>query len=418
MSMLEEVGQPRINIGTAGHVDHGKTTLVQALTGVWTAKHSEEIRRGITIKLGYAFVTTMKCPRCLPPENYTTYAMSNNGYCVHCGSKLIPLRNIAFVDCPGHDMLIATMLSGASVMDAAIVVIDSTMPCPQPQTREHLKALEIIGLKNIIVVQNKIDVVTKERALESYKEIKNTLEEYSLKEVPIIPVSALHKINLDLVVEAIEKFFPNPIKDETRNPLGYVIRSFDVNKPGTNYKDLKGGVLGSSIVEGFLEVGQEIEIKPGLRLKKEGKVTYEPLITRIVNLRSENIKLKKAVPGGLIGIETELDPSLTKNDQLVGNVISIPGKSPPVWDSLEIEFELFKFVIGTKETMKVEPIKLNEELAINAGAARSIGIVTSIKGNKLSLNLSIPICANVKSRVAISRKIQGKWRLVGYGIIV
>jgi len=418
--MFKELGQPQINIGTLGHVDHGKTTLVYSLTGTWTARYSEEIRRGITIKLGYATATIMKCPQCLPPANYTTYALSNNGYCIHCGSKLIPLRNVSFVDAPGHDMLISTMLSGAAVMDVGILVIDATAPAPQPQTREHLKAMEIIGLKNIIIVQNKLDVVTRERALESYKEIRNMIQNSYLVEVnpPIIPISALHKANLDLLIEAFEVYFPTPKRDETKDPLVYVIRSFDINKPGTDYKDLHGGVLGGSIVHGKLEIGQEIEIRPGYRIKKENKTEYVPLYTKIINLKSGELNLEKALPGGLIGIETNLDPSLTKADQLVGNIVGLAGRMPKVGNTINVSYTLFEQVVGTKEPIKVEPIKLKEEVVLNVGPARTIGIVTQVKKDTKTVNLGNPVCGDLKTKVAISRKIQGKWRLVGYGELV
>lgn len=418
--MFEELGQPQINIGTLGHVDHGKTTLVHSLTGIWTARYSEEIRRGITIKLGYATATIMKCPKCLPPESYTTYALSNNGYCVHCGSKLIPLRNVSFVDAPGHDMLISTMLSGAAVMDVGILVVDATVPAPQPQTREHLKAMEIIGLKNIIIVQNKLDVVTKERAMESYKEIKNMILTSYLADVnpPIIPISALHKANLDLLIEAFEVFFPTPKRDENKDPIVYIIRSFDINKPGTDYREMRGGVLGGSIIQGKLELGQEIEIRPGYKIKKDNKFEYIPLYTKIVNLKSGEMDLKKALPGGLIGIETDLDPAITKADQLVGNVAGLAGKVPKVWNNLTINYTLFDQVVGTREPIKVEPIKLKEEIVLNVGPARTVGIVTNVKKDSMTVALANPVCADLKTKVAISRKIQNKWRLVGYGEII
>ncbi len=134
--------QPEINIGTIGHVDHGKTTLVQALTGVWASRHSEELKRGITIKLGYADMPVYKCPSCEPPKNYSTKPV-----CPYCGSKTVFVRAVSFVDAPGHEALMATMLSGAAIMDGAILVIAADEPCPQPQTREHLAAAEVIGIK-------------------------------------------------------------------------------------------------------------------------------------------------------------------------------------------------------------------------------------------------------------------------------
>jgi translation initiation factor 2 subunit 3 len=169
--------QPEANVGTIGHVDHGKTTLVQALTGVWASRHSEELKRGITIKLGYADMPIYKCPKCQPPKNYTI-----KPYCEACNSEAEFVRAISFVDAPGHEALMATMLSGAAIMDGAILVIAADEPCPQPQTREHLAAAEVSGIKNLIIVQNKIDIVDQKRALESYKEIKNFRQRHGRRE--------------------------------------------------------------------------------------------------------------------------------------------------------------------------------------------------------------------------------------------
>ncbi len=258
--------QPEVNIGTIGHVDHGKTTLVQALTGVWASRHSEELKRGITIKLGYADMPVYKCPKCEPPKNYSTQPV-----CPNCGSKATFARAVSFVDAPGHEALMATMLSGAAIMDGAILVIAADEPCPQPQTREHLAATEIIGIKNIVIVQSKIDIVNEKRARESYEEIKNFVKGTIAENAPIIPVSAQHRVNIDVLIQALEEFIPTPKRDETKPPMMYVVRSFDVNKPGTPIEKLEGGVIGGTIVQGKFVFGEEIEIRPGITTEKEEK---------------------------------------------------------------------------------------------------------------------------------------------------
>ncbi len=110
--------QPEINIGMIGHVDHGKTTLSQRLTGKWTDEHSEELKRGISIKLGYADAAFYKCHNCDDPKCYSTEKK-----CPVCGGKTELLRVISFVDAPGHETLMAIMLSGAAIMDGAVLVI-------------------------------------------------------------------------------------------------------------------------------------------------------------------------------------------------------------------------------------------------------------------------------------------------------
>ncbi len=407
-----EMRQPEVNIGVVGHVDHGKTTLVQAITGVWTARHSEELKRGMTIKLGYADGNIAYCESLEPPEAYTTEQVCPDG----SESKL--LRRVSFVDAPGHEALMATMLSGAALMDGAILVIAANEPCPQPQTREHFAALDIIGVRNIIVVQNKIDVVSREKALENYRQIKEFLKGTWAEDAPIIPVSALHKVNIDVLLQAIQEIIPTPKRDPTKPPLMYVARSFDVNKPGTPPHKLQGGVIGGSLIQGVLRVGDEIEIRPGVRVPlTSGRYKYEPIITEVTSLRFGELSVKEAKPGGLLAIGTKLDPSLTKADALVGNVVGKPGKLPPVARSLTIRYKLMERVVGTKELVKVGAIRVKEPIVITIGTAIRLGIVTKTTPEIIEVQLRDPVVAWKGSSVAISRRVLGRWRLTGWGIV-
>ncbi|MEM3783408.1 MAG: translation initiation factor IF-2 subunit gamma [Candidatus Bathyarchaeia archaeon] len=404
--------QPEINIGTIGHVDHGKTTLVQALTGVWASRHSEELKRGITIKLGYADMPVYKCPKCEPPKNY-----SKEPVCPHCGSETTFLRAVSFVDAPGHEALMATMLSGAAIMDGAILVIAADEPCPQPQTREHLTAAEIIGIKNIIIAQNKIDIVDEERARRSYEEIRNFVKGTVAENAPIIPVSAQHSVNIDVLIQAMEEFIPTPQRDEAKPPLMYVVRSFDVNKPGTPIEKLEGGVIGGTILQGKFSVKDEVELRPGISTEEEGKTVYKPLFSEIVSLQAGGKNVKEAHCGGLVGVGTLLDPSLSKADGLTGNIVGKSGMLPPVLTELSLETYILERAVGTKELAKVENISKDETLLLHVGAAITVGKVVSVKNNMATLKLTRPVCALTGSRVALSRKIAGRWRLIGYGMI-
>ena len=405
--------QPEVNIGTIGHVDHGKTTLVQALTGVWASRHSEELKRGITIRLGYADMAIYKCPKCPPPKNYSVKPV-----CPNCDSEAVFVRAVSFVDAPGHEALMATMLSGAAIMDGAILVIAADEPCPQPQTREHLAAAEVIGIKNIIIVQNKIDIVEEKRARESYEEIKRFVKGTIAENAPIIPVSAQHEVNVDVLLNAIEDIIPTPERDETKPPLMYIIRSFDVNKPGTSIQKLEGGIVGGTIAQGKFAVGEEIEIRPGINSEREGKAVYNPLISEIVSLHTGDKSIKEATCGGLVGVGTLLDPSYSKADGLTGNIAGKTGLLPPILTELTLETHVLERAVGTKELLKVERINPGESLLLHVGAAVNLGKVLSIKKNVVKLKLSRPICAPPSARVAMSRKITARWRLIGYGIMV
>ena len=413
MSRLKKLPkQPEVNIGTIGHVDHGKTTLVEAITGVWAARHSEELRRGITIKLGYADAPIYKCSKCDSHQSYSTEPT-----CPHCGSPGEFVRAVSFVDAPGHEALMATMLSGAAVMDGAILVIAADESCPQPQTREHLAAIELAGVKNLVIVQNKIDIVDEKRALESYKEIIEFVKGTGAEGVPIIPVSAQHSVNIDAVLQALEENIPTPSRDPDKPPRMYVVRSFDVNKPGTSVETLTGGVIGGSILQGRFEAGDEIEIRPGVRVEKHGKTFYEPIFTEIVSLHAGGRKVKEAQCGGLVGIGTLLDPSLTKADGLVGNLVGKPNMLPPNRSELVLDSHLLKRAIGTKELVQVDRVNKGERLLLDVGTAITVGSVVSMKNDIVTLQLARPVCAEEGDRAAISRKMAGRWRLIGYGII-
>ena len=400
--------QPEINIGMVGHVDHGKTTLTQALTGKWTDQHSEEMKRGISIKLGYADADFYK----VKLKDGTIHFTSQPDKKEFKNGKTNHLRTVSFVDAPGHETLMAVMLSGAAIMDAAILIIAANERCPQPQTREHLSALEIMGFEKFIVVQSKIDVCSKERALESYKEIRTFLKGSLLENSPIIPVSAHHSRNIDLLIEAIEELFPTPDKDLKSDFKMNIARSFDINRPGTLPKNIKGGVLGGTVSIGEIKIGEKIEIKPG-RTTKKG---LEPITTKVSSLHS-GVSRESLGPGGLVAIGTSLDPAMTKSDSLLGNVIGKPGTLPPVWEKFSIEAKLLERVVGTKNIQDMSELKTKEPLMITVGTRTTVGVPIAVRGNVVDINLTIPACAPVGQRIALSRRVDGKWHLIGYGII-
>ncbi|MEM2921079.1 MAG: translation initiation factor IF-2 subunit gamma [Candidatus Bathyarchaeia archaeon] len=408
MSQTPLPRQPEVNIGSLGHVENGKSTLVQALTGIWTARHSEEIRRGITIRIGYADAGFYRCPRC------GTYGTAE--VCAKCQSQAEFQRAVSFVDCPGHHSLMVTMLSGAALMDGALLVLSATEKCPQPQDREHLAAAQIVGINRIVVVQNKIDVVSRERIIQNYQEIREFLKGTNAENSPIIPLSAQRRVNIDALIGAIQEYIPTPPRDLSKPPLMSVLRSFDVNRPGTPALKLQGGVVGGSILQGKLRVGDEVEIRPGIHVEKGGRLLYKPLFTTITSLQAGGRTVEEAAPGGLIGMGTLLDPAITKADNLVGNVVGHPGKLPPVLEHIVMEVQLFERVVGTDTQTATEKIKMNEPLVLNIGGAVSSGTVTSTRNSLVEVALRRPVCAELGSRVALSRRIGDSWRLIGFGI--
>jgi translation initiation factor 2 subunit 3 len=404
----KETIQPEINVGLVGHVDHGKTTLTQALSGVWADTHSEEIKRGITIRLGYADMIIKETS-----DGHLTVDEKDA-----FGVETKPIRKISLVDAPGHESLMATMLAGTTIMDGALLLVSANEKCPQPQTAEHLQALELSGIDKVIIVQNKIDLVSEEDAIKNYEEIKVFLKGTKYENAPIIPVAARHKVNIDVLLETIQKYIPTPDRDSTKPPIFLVARTFDINKPGTKPKDLLGGILGGALRQGKLKVGDVIEISPGHIFTEKNQIVSKSYLTKVEGIMSGGEKVDSIVPGGSVAIMTNLDPGIVKGDSLRGNVVGYPKSIPPVWRTLKITPTLMQRVVGTKEELKVHPIAKGELLLMNVNSAATVGLVTEIKKNIATCNLKIPICADIGQRIAISRQIGSRYRLIGYGSIV
>jgi translation initiation factor 2 subunit 3 len=404
--------QPEVNIGLVGHVDHGKTTLVQALSGQWTDQHSEEMKRGISIRLGYADATFRQCPGMDEPERYTVDEECPDG------SESEVLRTVSFVDAPGHETLMATMLSGASIMDGAVLVISASEEVPQAQTEEHLMALDIIGIENIVIAQNKIDLVDRDRAEENYRQIQDFVEGTVAEDAPIVPVSAQQEVNLDLLIQTIEEEIPTPERDPEADPELLVARSFDINRPGTKWDGLTGGVLGGTLSEGKLEAGDTLELRPGREVEEGGQTEWRPVEAEIRSLEAGGDTVDEVTPGGLLGVGTGLDPAITKGDALAGRVAGPPGTLPPVHDSFIMEVNLLDRIVGSEEGEgEIEEISTGEPLMLTVGTATTVGSVTSARGDECDVQLKRPVCAEPGVKIAINRRVGARWRLIGYGTL-
>jgi len=380
---------PMLNVGMVGHIDHGKTTLLSKLTGKFADTHSEELKRGITIKLGYADTIVEKDDK---------------------------KRYISFVDCPGHEMLMATMLSGAALIDAAILVIAANEGI-KPQTREHLIALKAKKINQIIIIQNKIDLLTKEKAIESYKKIKDFVKGTIAENSPIIPVSAQQNINIDKIKELLLEI-PVPKRDLNSKPEFLIARSFDINRPGTKLQNIHGGVIAGVLKKGILKIGDEIEIKPGVLEKHQNQMIYMPIKTKIVSIYRGSYPIEKATPGGSLAFETELDNIITKTDSLSGNIASLENNLPEISDRIKLKFELFPEVLGEEKKTKVEPIKTSENIMLSINTTITVGQIIKLKDNEAEFSLRIPIIPIKGDSIGLARNIHGHWRLIGYGEII
>eukprot|EP00768_Dysnectes_brevis_P000218 gnl/Dysnectes_brevis/1047_a1167_3428.p1 GENE.gnl/Dysnectes_brevis/1047_a1167_3428~~gnl/Dysnectes_brevis/1047_a1167_3428.p1 ORF type:complete len:487 (+),score=172.91 gnl/Dysnectes_brevis/1047_a1167_3428:62-1462(+) len=427
--------QATLNIGTIGHVAHGKSTIVKAISGVSTIRFSDEFDRNITIKLGYANAKIYRCQgACKAPQGYCAFGSSkeDSPRCPRCSQPLRLVRHVSFTDCPGHDVLMATMLTGAAVMDAAMLLVAANEPCPQPQTSEHLAAVEIVRLKNIIILQNKIDLVSDTTARQQHRDITKFVQGTAAQGSPIIPISAQMGYNIDLVCQYICQKIPVPQRDLTLPPRFMVIRSFDVNLPGTEIDDLKGGIAGGSLLQGLIKLGDLVEVRPGVirRDERTDRFIAQPILTRIVSLKTEKNELRFALPGGLIGMGTLIDPVLTRQDRLVGHVIGYPAATgqhnlPDILLDVTIQYELLRILLGVRVTgsqQHVGKLREGEVLMVNIGSRSTGGVITNLYPHptepKARIRLKLPVCAELGEKVALSRKIEKNWRLIGWGLLV
>ncbi len=392
--------QAEINLGLLGHVDHGKTSLTHALSGKWTDTHSEEIKRGISIRLGYADVSIYYCKSC---GRY-----SSQEECGKCGGKAVLKRKISLVDAPGHETLMTTVISAASILDGALFLIAANEPCPQPQTSQHMLVLDSTKVKNVIVVQTKVDLVSKEKAKENHNQIKKFLKGTVAENAPIIPISSHYKLNLDKLLQTIEDVMEKPEQEE-ENLRMFISRSFDVNHPGSSIRELGGGVVGGSIVQGRLNIGDDVEIRPGIP-SKGGDTT--PVVCQVTSLMEEDEELGEAKPGGLIAVGTSLDPALTKSDAFVGSILGLRGQVPDPVSSIKLKYEMLKRTDG-----KQIPLSEGEPVVVNIHASTGVGVIADLSKGIATIKLKKPTVVYEGAYVALSRRDGQRWKLSAWGTV-
>ena len=261
--------------------------------------------------------------------------------------------------------------------------------------------------------------MTKERAIESYNEIKNFLKGTIVEDAPIIPVSAHHDVNLDILIQAIEATIPTPDRSQDKRAIMHVARSFDINRPGTRPTKLRGGVIGGSIVEGEFQKDDEILIGPGRKIEKGNKVHYEPIRTKVSSMQGGGLNLDNMHAGGLCGMATPLDPAVTTSDNLSGQVVARVGDLPEVREKVDISVSLMENMVSGEgeEPNQIMPLRSNEMLMVNVATATSVGVVSNPKKDSATLTLRLPICADKGQRISLSRRVGARWRLIGHGTI-
>lgn len=385
--------QPSFNLGTLGSVSSGKSTCIYSLTGILTQRTSSEKVRNMTIKPGYA--------------NIMIYGDDNN-YSIDSKDNLPLKKYISFIDCPGHYELTKVVLGQVNMMSGAICIISAVEDIMNnKQLREHLNAAKLAGIKKIIVCLNKCDLLEKKEIINKKNKVDELFKIMGLKYLCIIPTSFTHNIGVDYLLKAIDMFFETPKYNNTTKPQFYISRSFDINRPGTNFMDLKGGVVGGSLIKGTLSVGDMVEIKPGIVGKVNGKIVSMPIKSKILSIKSEKKELKSITPGGLMAIRLDIDSQFTKNDRMIGNMMGLVNHLPEVYNNIKIKYKLFDKVLLEK----------NNTVNLQIGTLNLVGTITRI--NKLFINLDLerPCCLEKKTTIFINKITDKTLNIIGKGYL-
>jgi translation initiation factor 2 subunit 3 len=413
--------QPVINIGMIGHVANGKSTIVKNISGEATQRHSDEKIKNITIKLGYANAKIYQCPKCPKPECYQSMPSTIFEHrCVLCAEVCQLVSHVSFADCPGHHMLMETMLNGTCIMNYAILVESATNDkIPELQTMEHFEIAQEAHIPTSFVCLNKLDLMIKnknkvpdiiERIEDFTQSYNNKCSAFGENKIPVIPISGTHDINIDVVLEYIANM-KIPKKNLTKDFKMLVIRSFNVNKEKTPIQELKGGVIGGSLVNGMINLNDEVIIYPGYTKKNpcgsSKKWSYAPLKTKALSINSGKNSLTYAIPGGLIGIQLDIDPSFTGDDGLTGNVIYNKNQKNindiKVYEEITLKYKKLTRKLTEYITEYSKKFDVKDTIQINVNSNNILCKIKSITKESIELVLDKPICLELGEIVTISK---------------
>lgn len=421
---LHEHFQPSLNVGTIGSVSNGKSSIVKGETGTTTLRDSREQKQSRTIRLGYANAKIYKCPNCPEPVAYQT-SPSNvfTLICKHCGSSTVLQLHISFCDTPGHHTLMATMMNGACVMDTSILVEAANSPTfPAPQTKEHLQVANLVRFPNSIVCMNKMDLIKPSIAQTKINELQSALQNTVAAKSPIIPVAANYELNLDVLNQYLCTLVPKPERQLETDVKMIVIRSFNVNRQDTPIKDLQGGVIGGTIIQGVLRVGQRVCVLPGIAIKNPPDDTnpdapewqYQPLVSIVESIKSEENNIYFARPGGLLGIQLRIDPALTAQDKLVGSILT------PYTENNLARYHIYESLLVQPELLDGQTITNGDQLVLNHNASNIRCEVMRIhkKTRQTELKLTKPLCVQTGDCITLSRKTRDVTTLLGRAPII
>lgn len=427
--------QPTINLGTIGQVAEGKSSLVEAISNTDTRRYAKERETNKTVKLGYTNAMIYKCAHCPSPQCYQSGPSTDNEFkCNICDRVAELKRHVSFVDSPGHNKLMSTLLNGVNVMHSAFMVVSAdnkllgdidkksgaiaNLPVA-PQTAEHMIAAEIMDL-DICVCFNKMDLVPKKESMKRLNKLKDFMKNTKYENAQTIPISANFGANIDVVCQYIVECIPEPVQDCEADAEMVVIRSFNINGQHIPVDEIQGGVVGGSLIKGKLRLDDEVTVVPGFVVKNSTGDTsyiYQPIKTRVVSMGTGTTLLEEAVPGGLISTKLTIDPNFTSQDKLIGNIILVGDISRyKVFETFTIKYYVIHDLAKVSAETSTE-IHVNDLLIINCNAKNITCKVLSLKKKTMELQaMTEPICVKMNGKITLSKQTVSEGpRLIGYG---
>lgn len=326
-------------IGTAGHVDHGKSALVQALTGIDPDRLREEKERGLTIDLGFAWM------------------------------PLSEGNEVSIVDVPGHERFVSNMLAGVGGIDLALLVVaadESVMP----QTREHLAIIDLLSVRRGIVAVTKRDLVDEEWLELVTTEVQEVIEGTTLEHAPIVPVSAITREGLQELTQTIERLlWETPIREDLGRPRLSIDRAFTMSGFGT--------VVTGTLIDGSMSVGEDVEILPDRRA------------SRIRSIQSHKKKLDTAQPGTRVAANLI---GLAQEDVHRGDVLTTPGWLSPT-DAVDVRLRITE--------VASRPARHNMLVNVHTGSNEVVGRLRLLEGARAEPGESVWAQLKLDTPVAV-----------------
>mmetsp|Transcript_26348 Transcript_26348/g.49216 ORF Transcript_26348/g.49216 Transcript_26348/m.49216 type:complete len:303 (+) Transcript_26348:375-1283(+) len=296
------------------------------------------------------------------------------------------------------------MLSGTSLMDSILFFISVNDFFPQEQTIEHLLVLNVHSVSELIVILSKIDLQPPLKIIYIYLTVNLVLKKKRIKNKIFIN-TYIFDINLNFILKEIMKINSCIFRGINYHPLFIIVRVF-------NTKD-KGKVIGGTLTQGYLEKGLIIEIKPGI--SENNILKYKKILTKIIDIKDNDVTLNYIVPGGLVGLMTEMDKNSNYNNSFIGRFVGIPGQMPNSYTKILIKYYVFRNFEKPKKVGSENQEHNFNAVIVTINSANVTGTIKKMDKKHILIALKEQTCILKNQKIVISNRIKDSWSLMAWG---